>query len=251
MIKALIVEDEAVAARRLKTMVEKHSDISVVGMLDSLEELREWIDRKDDVDLFFFDIQLSDGIIFELFETRTVEKPIIFTTAYDAYAIKAFKQNSIDYLLKPIDDEDLSRALQKYRSLNKSPEIDLLALKALITPKEEVSYRERILVKIADQLRSIPLSEVSHIYSEDKATWVAHEEGRTYPIDTTLNEIKKQLDPQAFFQINRGCIVHVTHILKIHQHSSSRLKLHVQHDDSERMAVARDRVGDFKVWLDR
>lgn len=250
MIRAIIVEDEAVAARRLKQLVEAHG-ITVVDICDSLEELRLSL-QTNKVELYFFDIQLSDGLIFEVLETVVIEEPIIFTTAYDKYAIKAFKQHSIDYLLKPIDEEDLSQAIQKFKKMQQPKPLDMQRIAALIASEHsKQNYRSRILVKIADQFKSIGLKDVSHIYSEEKSTWIAHKEGRVYPIDVPLHEIEKQLDPKSYFKINRGCIINIDHIVSIHQHSSSRLKLKVGKDNSERLAVARDRVSNFKIWMDR
>lgn len=252
MIRVLIAEDEAISARRLTKLLSAYDDIEVVQHCDSLEDLRSFFQSSTRVDLCFFDIQLSDGVVFELFEEETIEEPVIFTTAYDQYAIKAFKQNSIDYLLKPIDKEELTQALIKYRNLHLSQGVSLQGIKELLSQSQSdpQQYKERMLVKIGEQYKSIPLSEISHIYSEDKVTWVSNQ-GRSYPVDYTLQELVSQLDPSIFFQINRGCTVNFNHIQKINQHSSSRLKLYVKNDDSERMAVAKDRVARFKKWLDR
>lgn len=248
MIRAVIVEDEAVAARRLRKMVEAEG-INVIDWLPSNEALQLFLTQKTAPDLFFLDIHLNDGIVFETLQTHTVETPIIFTTAYDEFAIRAFKQKSIDYLLKPISQADLQRAIAKFESLYPAaPAIDWHALSQLMQPNS-INYRERIRVKLGDHLRSIPLTEVQLIYSESKMTFLLTAEGRSYPMDQSIERLMEELDPSRFHRVNRGQIVQIDHIKDVIAYSNSRWEVKLQAGKHPAIVVARDRVKAFKDWL--
>jgi len=247
MSRAVIIEDEAVAARRMLRLLEARG-LEVVTTLSSLVELKKYLDEERLPDVFFMDIHLNDGIVFEVLTERELETPIIFTTAYDQYAIKAFKQNSIDYLLKPIDEDELDKALSKLKKL--SAPIDLSALSALLsTQKPKVEYRNRISVKVGDKLRSINISDVQFFYSADKINYLQNKEGRAYPIDYSIENIYKELDPKNFFRVSRGYIVSIAAIKDVLAYSNSRLKVIITEAPKHDIIVARDRVKEFKDWL--
>lgn len=248
MTRSVIVEDEAVAARRLRKMVEAEG-LEVVDWLPSNQALQTYLSEQAAPDLFFMDIHLNDGIVFETLQSRAVETPIIFTTAYDEFAIRAFKQKSIDYLLKPIGKEDLKRALAKFNDLYASSSaIDWQVLSRLVRP-DQPSYRERIRVKVGDHLRSIPLGEVQLVYSEQKITFLQTTDGRSYPIEQSIEQLVGELNPSQFHRVNRGQIVQIDHITDVIAYSNSRLAVKLHSSKHPDIIVARDRVKDFKSWL--
>lgn len=249
MIKTVIVEDEAVAARRLQKMLEKEGLI-VEQHLKSNKALQSYLDSGKAVDLFFMDIHLSDGIVFETLLQTTVQIPIIFTTAYDEYAIKAFKQKSVDYLLKPIDKVELHQAIEKFKEIyrHKPPALDIAAIQQLLQPNG-ASYRERIKVRVGDHLRSIKIQEVQVVYSEQKITFIQTQNGRSYPIEQSLDKISAELNPTSFFRINRSHLIHIDAIQDIIAYTNSRLKVLLIPPLSKELIVARERVKDFKAWL--
>lgn len=248
MIKAIIVEDEAVAARRIKKLLEE-LEIEIIGLAHTNKELQDMIKAGHEVDLFLMDINLSDGLVFETLKQVDLQTPIIFTTAYDEYAIKAFKQNSIDYLLKPIDKEELKTAIEKFKSLHQqNSAVDLAKLSALLT-SERKNYRERIRIKVGDRIRSFKMIEITMIYSEDKTTFLASVEGRSYPVDYTIDNISGELDPATFHRINRSHIVNIDFIKDIVSYSNSRLKVKIEGSKDKEIVVARERVKAFKAWL--
>lgn len=247
MTKAVIVEDEAVASRRLSRLLVAEG-LEIIATISSLEELKKFLATESLPDLFFMDIHLSDGIVFDVLSNQVIETPIIFTTAYDQYAIKAFKQNSVDYLLKPIDEEELASALAKFAKLK--PSVDLMALSALLTTKQVAAdYRDRISVKVGDKIRSINISEVLFFYSSDKINYLYNHDGRAYPIDYSIEKIHKQLDPRSFFRVSRGYIISIEAIQDVIAYSNSRLKIVVDSASNHDIIVARDRVKEFKDWL--
>lgn len=248
MIKAIIVEDEAVAARRIKKLLEAEG-INILGVVHTNKELANIIKFGNDADVYFMDINLSDGIVFEVLQEVELATPIIFTTAYDEYAIKAFKQNSVDYLLKPINAEDLKVAIAKFKSIHqRESKLDITALSQLIN-KRQSNYRERIKVKVGDKLRSFKMSEIALFYTSDKITFLSTDEGRSYPIDTTIDAIVSELDPSVFHRVNRGQVVHIDHISDVISYSNSRLKVLIPQAKGQEIVVARDRVKQFKEWF--
>lgn len=246
MIRAVIIEDEAVAARKMKRLLDARG-IDVISTLGSLSQLQQYLDSETMPDLFFMDIHLSDGIVFDVLLSTKVDTPIIFTTAYDQYAIKAFKQNSIDYLLKPINEDELDEALRKYKKLTQP--IDLSAISALLATQSPKKYKERISVKVGDKIRSIDFSDIQFFYSANKNNYLLTTEGRAYPIDYSIEKIGDVLDPQTFFRVNRGYIISITTIKDVITYSNSRLKIIVSNAPDHDIIVARDRVKEFKEWL--
>ena len=249
MIRAVIVEDEGVAARRLKIMLEKEG-IEVIESLKSNKALQQYLSTGESPDLFFMDIHLNDGIIFESLQSIQIEAPIIFTTAYDEFAIKAFKQNSVDYLLKPISKEELHEAILKFKRIyqaNQQTEISQAINQLLLSQKQ--NYRDRIKVKVGDHLRIIKMEEVAIIYSESKITFLQVSTGRSYPIDQSVEQITRQLPPHQFHQVNRSQVVNIDYIKDVISYSNSRLKVILMPDDAPEVVVSRERVKGFKTWL--
>jgi DNA-binding LytR/AlgR family response regulator len=253
--KVLIVEDEAMAARRLNSLLEQlEPGIEVVARLDSVKRVVKWLNENDTPDLIFFDIQLADGISFEVFEKTEVKSPVIFTTAFDEYAIQAFKVNSIDYLLKPIDPEELENALIKYRERTipsaPQPAFDMSMIQKAMEMMTK-QHKERFVVKIGEHIRTVATIETAYFFSQDKATFLQTIEKNRYIIDYTLEQLEQLVDPDRFFRINRKYLVSLDAVKDIVTYSNSRLRLILKHSDEMDAIVSRDKVQDFKKWLDR
>ena len=247
----LIIEDEGIAADRLeRLLLEIDPNIQVLERLDSVRSSVNWLHKNEAPDLAFFDIQLADGKSFDILEQVPLRCPIIFTTAYDQYAVDAFKVNAIDYLLKPIVPEDLKTAIEKFKGRQSPVLPDPNALIALLQQQSK-KYKERFVVKVGDHLKSVQTSECLVIYSQEKATWSFTSDKKIFLLDYPLDQIEDMLNPEQFFRISRKFIVNLKAISDIITFSNSRLKLKVEGFKSEEMIVARERVGDFKAWLDR
>jgi len=248
----LIIEDEKPAARRLARLLTEFN-VNVSNMLHSVEEAVEWFQNNEHPDLIFLDIQLSDGLSFEIFDLVEVNSAIIFTTAYDEYALQAFKLNSIDYLLKPIDDEELESAVRKYQNLK--PDHDQISLdfedikKLLVNPLER-EYKKRFTIRLGQHLKIINADEIECFYSENKGTYAATKEGRNYLLDTTLENLENELSPQIFFRVSRKFYVNINHIKDIISYTNSRLIIKLNHYCEQEIIVSRERVRDFKLWLE-
>ena len=248
----IIIEDEKPSARRLSRLLAE-LDMQVSVMLHSVEESINWFQNNKHPDLIFLDIQLSDGLSFEIFEEIEVKSAIIFTTAHDEYALQAFKLNSIDYLLKPIDDEELEVAVQKYKALK--PELQKIALdfedikKLLVNPLER-EYKKRFTVKVGQHLKIINADEVECFYSENKGTYAATIEGRNYLLDTTLENLESELEPKNFFRVSRKFYININHIKDIISYTNSRLQIKLNHSAEQEIIVSREKVRDFKLWLE-
>ena len=245
MIKTLIIEDEKPAARKLERLITLFPDLELVATLFSVEEGVEWFQNNPHPDLIFSDIVLGDGLSFDIFEKVPIKSFIIYTTAFDQYTLKAFKLNSIDYLLKPIMEEDLEKALTKFKSFLPSDiSHNNLEIKSLI--KEEKQKLSRILVKIGYNLKIVQTDEVSCFYSENKIVYLQTKE-RNYPSDFTLDELQEVLDEKKFFRVNRQFIINSDFIKNIH--TSPYYKVEMEFQPEEEITVSRDRVKDFKDWL--
>lgn len=248
MIKIVIVEDEKPAARRLERLLTE-LNYSVFQKLHSVEEAVNWFQKNPQVDLIFLDIQLSDGLSFEIFEQVPIESDLIFTTAYDEYALKAFKLNSIDYLLKPIDNEELKVAVKKFEKRKSSKSIDAELLKSLLAqPQNDTTYKTRFSVKVGERLKTYSTDEIICFESSDKATSLVTLEGKHYVIDESLNQLEPKLSPNDFFRINRSHIIHYQSIQEMISYSSSRIKINLKGLDQP-VIVSRERVKDFKTWI--
>jgi len=250
--KVIIIEDEKPSARRLQRMLNA-IDINAETMLHSVEESIDWFNNNEHPDVIFLDIQLSDGLSFEIFEQVEVKSAIIFTTAYDEYALQAFKLNSIDYLLKPIDDDDLNAAVQQYKS--RIPEKTKIALdfddikKLLVNPIDRV-YKKLFSIKFGRHLKLVNIDDIECFYSENKGTYLYTSEGRNYLLDTTLEALEKELEPQMFFRINRKFFVNINAIKDMVSYTNSRLQIKLNNYNEDEVIVARERVKDFKNWLE-
>ncbi len=253
--RVLIVEDEPLAAERLGNLLtELDHQVHIVGTCDSVTQTIQWLKSHPHPDLAFFDIQLGDGLSFEIFDRAEFRFPVVFTTAYDQYAVKAFKVNSIDYLLKPIDEVELEGAITKFQGTGTSSVEETLkmALQSASQMLSKQHYKERYLVKVGDHLKMIPTVEVSFFYSLDKATYLRTREGRNYAIDHTLEQIEVQCDPQEFYRISRKFLISLQAIQDMVAYGSSRLKVKAMgQEKGEELVVSRERVKSFKMWLDR
>lgn len=245
MIKTVIIEDEKPAARKLERLIALFPDLELVGTLNSVEEGLDWFQNNPHPDLVFSDIVLGDGLSFDIFEKIPTKSFMIYTTAFDQYTLKAFKLNSIDYLLKPIMEEDLEKAINKFKSfLPSDSSYNTLEIKSLI--KEEKQKLSRILVKIGYNLKIVPTEEVSCFYSENKIVYLQTKD-RNYPTDFTLDELQEVLAENKFFRVNRQFIVSSDFIKNIH--TSPYFKVEMEFQPEEEITVSRDRVKDFKEWL--
>jgi len=248
----IIIEDERPSARRLQRMLDKQG-IQVSEMLHSVEESIAWFLDNDHPDLIFLDIQLSDGLSFEIFDEVAVKSAIIFTTAFDEYALQAFKLNSIDYLLKPIDEDDLVKALAQYkdqRGQHAPVQLDFEDIKKLLTNPVEREYKKRFTTKVGQHIKMIPVDEIECFYSENKGTYIHTTAGRNYLIDPTLEQLEEELSPETFFRINRKFYVSINAIKDIISYTNSRLQLKLHSYKEQEVIVARERVKDFKLWLE-
>ena len=247
----IIIEDEKPAARLLQRKIEKIG-LEVNQMLHSVEEAVSWFRSHKHPDLIFLDIQLSDGLSFEIFEQIDIKSAIIFTTAFDEYALRAFKLNSIDYLLKPIDEEELSIAITKFKNqLQKSSvsSFDFEMIKKMLLGTESKEYKKRFSVKIGQQLKVIPIDEVECFYSENKGTYLHTFENRNYLLDGTLEQIEVELDPKDFYRVSRKFIIPLKAIKEIQVYSNSRLKVILPSYKDDEVVVSREKVTDFKAWI--
>ncbi len=249
--KVVIIEDEKPAARRLSRMLNE-LEIEPLTMLHSVEEAVNWFSNHEHPDLLLLDIQLSDGLSFEIFEEIEVKSAIIFTTAYDEYALKAFKLNSIDYLLKPIDSEELEHAIFKFKEFQHGESqsgIDLEQLKLLVAPSQK-NYKKRFTVKIGQHLKMISVDAIECFFSENKATHIHTIGNRSYLFENTLDQLEDKLQPETFFRVNRKFVVNINAIKDMIVYSNSRLKLQLQTYNESEIIVSRERVKDFKNWLE-
>lgn len=250
MIKAIIIEDEKPAARRLERLLNE-MDVNVVTLLHSVKQSIKWFNHNQSPDLIFLDIQLSDGLSFEIFESINCHSPIIFTTAYDSYTLKAFKLNSVDYLLKPIDEDELALAIKKFKEVFKNPQsnnqfFDIEQIKHLLLPEQ--SYKDRISILVSDKIKIIETEKIAFIYTEDRTVFSTTFDGQTQVMDETLENLYQMLNPKLFFKLNRQHIINIKAIDEIVNYSNNRLRLKTKFY-SDLIIVSRERVKDFKLWL--
>lgn len=262
---AFVVEDEPLAARRLTEMLRRQQPpVQVLATADSVEAAVALLEgAPQPPEVLFLDIHLADGLSFELFERVPVRCPVIFTTAYDQYALRAFKVNSIDYLLKPIDEDELTAALHKLRAVRQAtpaapvapaPAFDATVLAQVLQQlqPQQNQYKKQFVVKVGEHLKVVPVEQVSYFFSLEKATFVQTRENRRFVLDQTLEQLEKLLDPQQFFRLNRAYLVHHEAIQDIIHYTNSRLKTVLQPAAPEGdVLVSRERVNAFRQWLDR
>lgn len=248
--RVLIIEDESRAARHLERLLGQLSDeIQVIASLESVRDAVLFLSARPAIDLIFSDIQLADGLSFEIYKQVDVSCPIIFTTAYDQYAIEAFQTNGIDYLLKPIEEERLQQALTKARQF--SPGLLMEKLMNMNRSNAEKSGKSRFMVKVGDKIKSIPVEDIRCFYSLDKATYLLTADRRNYTVDYALEQVVELVSAERFFRINRKYLVAIEACSEVYAWSNSRLRLKLDGLDDNDVVVARERVADFKKWLDR
>jgi len=251
--KVIIIEDEQLSAEHLTTLLKKvDNDVMVIGMADSIKKSVKLLSENSQVDLLFVDIHLADGLSFDIFSKISVDTPIIFTTAYNEYAIKAFKVNSIDYLLKPIGLEDLRSAIQKFEKL-KHTTVQKINAEKIDTAFNIINkqFKNRFMVKMGDTISSIKTEDIAYFIAEDGIVLLVVKTGKRYPIDYTLDQLEQLIDLNLFFRINRKVLIHIDSVKKVSSYFNSRYKIttdYLQEDDS---IVSRERVNDFKNWLDK
>lgn len=249
--KVVIIEDEPLAAEKLERYLLKYNgDIEVLARLPSLEMAVPWIgEHQEGVDLFFMDVQLTDGLSFEIFSAVSVKKPVIFTTAFDEFAIDAFKVNSIDYLLKPITFTDLSRALKKLESLRKQFS-GHMEIGSLVQQLGKKSYKDRFLVRMGNHIHSVPAKSIGYFYAEGRDVYLKRNNGKKYLIEYTLESLEELLDPKQFMRMNRSFIVHINAIEDVLVYANRRLKLTLDPRAENELIVSRDKVAQFKQWFE-
>ncbi len=248
--KVIILEDEPRAASHLERLLKKIAPaMQIINCLESVRDGVKYLKSNPEPDLIFSDIQLADGLSFEIYKQVAVGCPIIFTTAYDRYAIEAFTPNGSAYLRKPIAEVRLSRGIEAARRL--SPGLLLEKLLALNNPAPEKNFKSRFMVKVGDKIKTVPVDDILLFYSQEKATFIRTSNGHTYCIDYALDQLEPMLDPEICFRINRKYIVHIRACTSILAWTNSRLRLKIEGIDDNDIIVARERVQEFKSWLDR
>lgn len=249
MISFLIIEDEAPAARRLQRMVEElRPEFFFLGCCESIESSFEFLTKNPSPDLIFMDIHLADGISFSIFDKMEIKSSVIFTTAYDEYAINAFKVDSIDYLLKPINVDELLIALKRFES--RSIQVLSFDVKSIMNNiQQQNSYRNRILITKADRLIPIGVQDIAWIAAEAKGVIMMVKSNEKYSISFTLDEMQSQLNPQDFFRVNRSVIVNRNSIVQAAHHFNGKIKLLIHPEIDSEVMVSRDRASDFKLWF--
>ncbi len=250
--KVIIIEDEKSNSKRLIGLLKKMDDeFEILSTLESVEESVDWFANNEKPELIFMDVQLSDGICFEIFDAIEIKSPIIFTTAYDEYAIKAFKVNSIDYLLKPIDPVELEKSIKKFQELSKNNNEDgsdqiINLIKNLDLKKE---YKSRMLLKSGKNFNSLLVGEIAYVFVENQLTYLYSVDKNRFILDKYLDDVEKELDPAKFYRINRQMLININSIQKITTYQGSRLKLILEPTPSVEVIVSREKVSAFKEWL--
>jgi two-component system response regulator LytT len=252
MMKVMIIEDELLAQERLQQMLKSYDpEMEVVVCLESIEDTVQYLSLKAQPDLLFMDIHLSDGHSFEIFDKITITKPIIFTTAYDTYALEAFKHYSIDYLLKPITEIALANAINKYKSFASAVPNAVDQLLHSGKKNDNATYKNRFLTKVGQRLFFLDTADIAFFSAENKNTFIVDKHNNKYPINTTIEKLELQLDPVQFLRINRKIIVHAVAIEQIKPYFNNRLIIHIKGiPPSEDLVISRDRVSIFKTWAE-
>ncbi|HZY80471.1 MAG TPA: LytTR family DNA-binding domain-containing protein [Cyclobacteriaceae bacterium] len=249
--KVLILEDETLAAEKLEsTLLEIQPDIQVVSRIKSISSAVEWLQSNPHPDLVISDIRLLDGLCFEIFSQVKVEKPVIFTTAYDQYAIRAFEVNSIDYLLKPVQKEKLQAALAKVQLPKEPPFPDYNEVLNFIK-SNKTSYKSRFMVRLGQRIVAVPSEKIAYFYSENKLTYIVTLDNKKFPMDQPLDELIDLIDPMRFFRANRQFIVAFDSIAEIHPYFKGRIKIVLQPRSDEEVVISSERTPDFKKWIDQ
>lgn len=252
--KVVVFEDEKLASDRLIQLLKSlKPEAEVLAAMKSIEAAVLWLQNNEHPDLIISDIQLLDGSSFEIFDQVEIKTPVIFTTAYDEYAIKAFEVNSIDYILKPIQKEKLSNALDKYdnnSAASSNTHINMDEIRAVISGASK-EYKSRFLVKLGQRIRAVPIEKIAYFFSQDKLSYLVTFEGQKLPIDQTLEELESLLDPKHFYRVNRKFFVHFDSVTDIHPYFKGRVKLGLSPTIEEDIVVSSEKTPAFKKWLDQ
>ena len=247
----LIIEDEKIAADKLeRQLLQLYPNYKVVGKIDSVKKAREWL-RKQQADLIFLDIHLSDGLSFSIFDDLEITTPIIFTTAYDAYALQAFKLNSIDYLLKPINKGDLELAIKKFEKFRPKNNPQHVQQLIDILQGKKQQYQERFMVHSGEKIKSIAIEQAAYFFAEGKYVFLVTQKNEQYIIDFTLDKLIHKLNPSDYFRINRKFIIHIDAIKQMFPYSKGRLKIELSPLAEQEVIVSIERSADFKQWLNQ
>ena len=251
--RVIIIEDEVPAAKRLAKLLQNFSDeIEIVHTADSVESGVRYLTTAQNIDLIFMDIQLADGLSFDIFEQTTVTAPVIFTTAFDQYTLKAFKVNSIDYLLKPINEKELHLSLGKYQKLYPKTQEDFSGkITRLLQEMNAVKYKERLLIKRGQQLSYLKIESTAYCFADGKLCYAVDFNGTKYLLENNLSQLEEQLQPDNFYRINRHLLVNIEAVKKVHTWLGGRLKLEILPSTTAETVVSRERVNGFKEWLGR
>jgi len=249
-VKVLIIEDEKIAANNLETMLHQIDvTIDVQSKIDSIEESVKWLNNNT-VDLIFLDIHLADGLCFKIFEQIEIKTPVIFTTAYDQYAIRAFKVNSIDYLLKPIEIQQLKQSLEKFKELNQVQNAETFDFAALVNYyNKRIKYQERFIVRYAQKIKSIKTSDIAYFYIEAESVFLCTKSHNNYPIEYSLDKLESIINPKDFFRINRQYIINIASIENMYSLSKSRIKIELKPKPDNETVVSYNKMSDFRNWL--
>ena len=254
--RVIIIEDEQLAAKRLLELILKYDpEIEILGKFDTVEKSVDWFNSNPPPDLVFMDIQLADGLSFEIFEQSMINCPVIFTTAYDHYAIKAFKVNSIDYLLKPIGFDEISNAIKKFKDIHFEKKTENILSKNVTFDKVlqllTKEYKSRFVIKVGEHIKSIQVENICCFYSLEKASFLKTNENNNYVLDYSLEQIESLVNPDEFFRVNRKYIINLKAIADIISYSNSRLKIELKVKTDEDIIVSREKVKSFKAWLEK
>ncbi len=250
--KVLILEDETLAADRLEGMLrEIQPNVDIIGRLKSVATSVEWLNANKHPDLIVTDIRLLDGLCFDIFSQVKVDSPVIFTTAYDQYAIRAFEVNSVDYLLKPIEREKLEVSLQRVQQRKAEPAPDYSRVLDLIKNASQPAFKSRFMVRLGQRIVAITTDKIGYFFSESKLTYIVTLDGKKLPIDQPLDELIDILDPKRFFRVNRQFIVAFESIAEIHPYFKGRIKIVLQPKTDEEVVISSDRTPEFKRWIDQ
>jgi DNA-binding LytR/AlgR family response regulator len=249
--RVVIIEDEMPAANRLVKLLHSYdADIEIIKKLDSVESSIQFLTSEKNIDLIFMDIQLADGLSFDIFEKIKITTPVIFTTAFDQYTLKAFKVNSIDYLLKPIDEKELTASLEKYQLLFQKKENNFSEkMMKLLQDINAVKYKERLLIKRGQQLSYLKIENTAHCFADGKLCYAVDFNGIKSLLEVNLTQLEEQLQPNNFFRINRNLVVNIEAIKKVHTWLGGRLKIEIYPTTNVETIVSRERVHEFKEWL--
>jgi len=246
--KVVIVEDEKLSAKRLQNIINQdHPQLELTATLYSVEDAREWLKTEPSPDLLFLDIELHDGTGFDVLQLFSDPPPVIFTTAYDRYALKAFKFYSVDYLLKPVEPSELKQALSKFHKIQ-----DMVWKEQIkgLSQAYSNSYKQRFLIRIGERYHNVPVEEVGYFYYCNSATYLYNHQGKSYQVDQSLDQLELVLNPLEFYRVNRQFIISMGAIDSIHSYLNSRLLLKLNPQTQEDVIVSRDRVVGFKKWMD-